>query len=388
MNQLRGKLAEANKLLGLADEPGGDDPRLRARYHEQSCRMQWAMGRLDEAVARGKRALELTIESGDERSAARIESRLAHFARDLGRVGEAHKRFERAIRIQRDIRDLYGLMVSLNNFAGLQMFQGRFSESLDSFDEALQVSRTIRQTRFESIVVHDIAETHITLGRLSQGLDLAEQAAGLAEKVRDQRFVSFAHFLVAFVGIQLGDADRAIEKLRPAISWLNDNGDARFAVFGEMLICEALLSARRYLNAGQMAEDVGRKMAELGDEASRQRTLLTVAYSQLGAGMRSEAAQTFAAAIEIGTGGLPEYRAGAEIGALALGVPGISRQRVRHWVSRFSCPRLVQLECAVTNADADSARRWINASEYSDRGLVGAKLELLLSAGVSRKRST
>src|SRR5258706_936017 len=233
-----------------------------------------ASGGHKEAVAHHDQALELYLEAGNQREAARTLSTSIQPLILIGEYDRAYEASEQARQIFTELDDPWRIARLEINAGNIFHRQDRFEEALAHYERAYAGMIEHRDIEGIAVVLSNMAVCLISLNDFPRALSSYQQARKVCEKAGMPLLVAQADYNVAYLYYLRGEYGSAIERLYAARRACEATGDA-----DHFALCHLDLS------------DVYLEL-NLSEEA---RTIAHEGYLRFEAqGMRYEAAKTLA----------------------------------------------------------------------------------------------
>ncbi|MEZ4520729.1 MAG: tetratricopeptide repeat protein [Thermomicrobiales bacterium] len=158
----RGHLNEGRRWMDVALDKADDEPEaMRARALIGAGGLAHRQFDLDSAMDNLSAGLELSRETGDDRSSLLALINLGLVTHDLGDYDRAQRFHEASLDLARETQDTWGIGMALNNVAWTALFAGDYETALAFGEDALRLRRDLGDTL-------GTANTLYTLGRVAQ----------------------------------------------------------------------------------------------------------------------------------------------------------------------------------------------------------------------------
>jgi tetratricopeptide (TPR) repeat protein len=222
------------------------------------------LGRADQAVAIGRRALERAREAGDPGREARVLGRLAPVLARLGATGEAQDATERALALARSLGDRGWEAYVLGGMANRAALAGRPDEAQALHEQALALHRAVGDRRMEGIVLGNLGLLLQDRGRTEEARRLLDAALACHRAFGERRAEAVVLGGLASVADAAGRLDEARELLEAALALHRRLGSRprEAAVLGHLATLRLAagqpdVAARLAVEAGALASEVG-----------------------------------------------------------------------------------------------------------------------------------
>ena len=228
----------------------------------------------DEAEGQLEAALDLCVQTNDQRGQAEALGGLASIQMERGDASAAERSYRQALSLCQDMGYRYGEAVNLVNLANHHYVSGRTGEAVGSYEQALEVFRAIGNARGEAMVRANAASVdHQLLGDDDRAAEWAGAALEFFEEIGDERGQAQCLEVLGGIARRRGKLARARRLLESGIYKAEASG--RRWVEVQLLRALALLD----LDAG----DTRSALARIGEaeETCRQLGLRDVEVSLL-----------------------------------------------------------------------------------------------------------
>lgn len=258
----RGRAAEA---LQLTESTSGDltpaDTLLRAQLASSQCSAQLALGRYDDAVTSGERALQLT-----EQIAA-----LAPREADSIRA-PTH-----------------------NSLGAIKHMRGYIDEALRQWSAAAAAARRANLQRLECRAIFNIGNVYLVRGELQRALEQYQSALAGLERSDERYIAGRVQSAIAVVLYMRGELDAALDAYERAIVLKQSVGDAVGLAHTQGQQARTLLALGRTVEARALIEQAIGATQDLGPSRSRAGLFVILSEAQLVNGTAGEALATLEA---------------------------------------------------------------------------------------------
>lgn len=273
---------ERARLLGLAEELAADlaetdrraelirrleelgestvSEKLRTEAAYRRARFDLASGRLDEARAAGKEAVDGFRAEGDLSRLADSFSLLGRVAHLWGDYEEARHYYEASLPLQRETGDQYGEAELLDRLALVRIDVGRFEEALAMISEVRSLCVEIRALSLEARCLAHRADALRSLGMLEEAEEAAREAFRHAEDSGSARARASARFTLAAVLADRGKRQDATALLERVAAFAEERNRPGLAARAYLV--------RADLEEGQEAIGWAMKARETADRSS------------------------------------------------------------------------------------------------------------------------
>ena len=184
----RFRIAELEQRLAETD---GDALSQLARHrlvwlHELAL-LCWFVGKTDEALALGQKALDEARALKDEDAEAAARLHLGHFLRGLGRTRQAIREYEGALVIRRGIGGRRGEAHALGGLGNAYVNLGEPRRAIEHYEQGLAISREIGDRRGEGQFLGGLGIAYADLGETRRAIDHHEQALAIDREIGERR---------------------------------------------------------------------------------------------------------------------------------------------------------------------------------------------------------
>ena len=177
----------AHLLFDLA----GDRPGVAASLDDIG-RVNYLIGRPDEAIRCHKAALAIREELHDQRGKALTLSWMGLVEAQIGELGRAQRSFQAALLISKTTRDPHGIVFSLLDLGALAREAGHPELARNLLEQARGVAREMGECLHECHVALQIGECHLALGQVAQAEAELKGARDIARKFGARRLCAEA----------------------------------------------------------------------------------------------------------------------------------------------------------------------------------------------------
>ncbi|MBI2568736.1 MAG: tetratricopeptide repeat protein [Candidatus Schekmanbacteria bacterium] len=273
-----GALAAAAPLyadfLALAGGPSAESSAVRCEHAHEVLR---TLGRLDEAEAELRRALEEARAVANRTCEAMAVGRLATIAADRGRPAEARTLYLLAIAAFRDLGDRWGEGLMLGNQGALLLRQGAFDEARALYEQALAIKREIGDRRGEGIIVGEVGSVCESQGCLEEARDHHTRAIAIFRELGDKQDEGVYLGNLAVVDAQRGQVDDARAGFERVLAIARETGDRSSEAIDLFNLADLCAEEGRTEAGLRSAEQALAIYCELGDHQREGQALSTLA---------------------------------------------------------------------------------------------------------------
>ena len=177
----------AHLLFDLA----GDRPGVAASLDDIG-RVNYLIGRPDEAIRCHKAALAIREELHDQRGKALTLSWMGLVEAHIGELGRAQQSFQEALAISKTTRDPHGIVFSLLDLGSLAREAGHPGLARDLLEQARVVAREMGECLHECHVALQIGDCHLALGQVDEAEAELKAARDIARKFGARRLCAEA----------------------------------------------------------------------------------------------------------------------------------------------------------------------------------------------------
>ena len=177
----------AHLLFDLAEDRAGVAASL-----DDIGRVNYLLGRLDEAIRCHKAALGIREELKDERGKALTLSWMGLVQAQQGELGRAQQSFQTALDISKSTRDPHGILYALLDLGGLAREAGHPALAHNLLGQARAVSREMGECLNECHLALQMGECCLALGQLDEAEAELKSARDIARKFGARRLCAEA----------------------------------------------------------------------------------------------------------------------------------------------------------------------------------------------------
>jgi len=207
----------ANEALLLLDQK--KDAILVSRAYFIIGEARYYQDRLQEAIGNYKKAVEIDVASGNDRTPRHITllGNIGYFYDHLDQKVIAIDYYEQALQLARDLGVKDEIAANLSNIGQLKTLQGNYEEAIQYMEEALAIDRELGD---ESVIATDLN----TLGRLyeswgmyEKAIDYLMQALEIDERLGREDRMAIRYNSMGLVYKSWKKYDRALESFQEAL---------------------------------------------------------------------------------------------------------------------------------------------------------------------------
>ena len=227
--QVRGRMkeAEAEHRTALQEAKELGDASTEAASLWQIAVVQKTTGRMQEAEAGLEAALAIHRRLGERSQEATVLSSLANIHGETGRLEEARAGMEEALRIYREMGSRQREAVVLGNLGIFDHLQGRFAEADAAFERSLALARDAGDWRQQGRMLMHRAVQDFDQRKVREAQAGYEEALAISRRIGDRRFESI---ILGNLGALLkaqGMLNEARAVYEESLRLLRDAGDRR-----------------------------------------------------------------------------------------------------------------------------------------------------------------
>jgi eukaryotic-like serine/threonine-protein kinase len=226
---------------------------------------QAKLGQYETAVKQYLRALELHRKADDTRGAAIESYSLGAIFNLQGRYGAALGSKQEALKTFRDLKDrTFWTAEILSGYGEALILAGRGEEAKSYLDEALGLSRELKSDTAVAQVLNDQGDALFYAGDVKGASALYDKGLRVAEKSKDHEKTLLSKINLAKAAVGSQHSQGVVNGLRPLMKQAEDQGLKYSAVECSLILAEALMQARNFLQARQELEDALGQSQKLG----------------------------------------------------------------------------------------------------------------------------
>ncbi|MEU8423859.1 tetratricopeptide repeat protein [Micromonospora sp. NPDC048835] len=214
-------VAQRNALDGArraGDRPG------QANAHRDLARVQYRLGRVDEAARNYRQALVIFAELGDHTGQARTHRAFGAMLDGIGRHAESLEQSERALALYRAAGHAAGEASARNAVGWAHAQLGQYEPALGHCREALRLLRTTGDRHGEANTWDSLGFIHARLGEHRAAIRCFQRAIGLYRQVSDRFDEADTLSRLGESRQAVGDTTGAARSWRRAVGILDDLG--------------------------------------------------------------------------------------------------------------------------------------------------------------------
>lgn len=164
----------------------GRSPGDAARVHNVMFIAYSRLGRFDEAMAHGRRALALAVSAGDRASEGSIHNNIGVNLIDAHEQGQAQEHLQQALSAYQAAGSRYGIVTVMCNLALSAEHLCQFERARDLLLQTLQICREIGARGMEAMAHANLSYTLTEMGDAQAGLDSARRSIELCRTTGDR----------------------------------------------------------------------------------------------------------------------------------------------------------------------------------------------------------
>ncbi len=186
------------------------EPGLLGAYYGAMSMCEWGFGRFHQAIARSKKASELSEAAGDAEGAARAYMVLQWCYFHTGEYGEALSLAPRVERAMERRFNFHWYTYSLAAMALACAFLGRCQRAIEYGEKQLRIAEEFTDRSLTSHALWVIARAHMYRGDSHRALEAAQRSVQIAPTTANR---SWAEATLGVTHCRAGDAGKAVEIL-------------------------------------------------------------------------------------------------------------------------------------------------------------------------------
>jgi tetratricopeptide (TPR) repeat protein len=199
-----------------------DDRKGQARAHRHLSRAYILLGRLDDAHAHYRHALDLAEQIGDASGQAHVHLNVANLLERQGRHADALDHAAKGLDLFSAVDNRSGRARARNMVGWFHARLGRHREALAHCERALEELQDIDDGQGQASTLDSLGYAHHHLGQHEQAVDCYQRALGLARQFADRHAVAEVLTHLGDTYHSVGDPDAARDAWQRALDILND----------------------------------------------------------------------------------------------------------------------------------------------------------------------
>ncbi|HLZ11139.1 MAG TPA: CHAT domain-containing tetratricopeptide repeat protein [Candidatus Acidoferrum sp.] len=280
----------ANKLGGKEELAAGMRAKANALY---------ASGDHKEAIVHHGQALELYLQAGNQREAARTLSTSIQPLILMGEYERAYEASEQARKIFTELGDPWRIARLEINAGNIFHRQDRFEEALAHYDRAYAGMIEHRDVEGTAVVLSNMAVCLISMNNFPRALSSYQQARKVCEKAGMPLLVAQADYNIAYLYYLRGEYGSAIERLYAARRACEATGDAYHFALCHLDLSDVYLELNLSEEARTIAHEGFLRFEAQGMRYEAAKTLANEATAYGQQGKTVQALELFAKAREM-----------------------------------------------------------------------------------------
>ncbi len=212
------------KALGIREIKGLERKQLEGRVYNNLGEVNHARGSYEVARRYYEKALEISIEIGNEIEQAVSYNNLGVLNHNcLGKLDDALVLHEKALEIRKRLRYRKAEGMSYNNIGGVFEARGEYQKALEYYEKSLAVSKEIKDRRLEGGNLYFIGKVYGILGQYRKAIKNQEKALEIKSGIGENKAGNLTDLGGLYMA--LGDYERAIAYNKQAIKLCDEIGD-------------------------------------------------------------------------------------------------------------------------------------------------------------------
>ncbi|OLE54147.1 MAG: hypothetical protein AUG51_09960 [Acidobacteria bacterium 13_1_20CM_3_53_8] len=256
-------------------------------------------GYWDEAIRRGKQALNVARNLSAENQIARFAHNLAITYQLRGELEEARRLYSESLEITKELANRSGIAANLHQLGRLAQDQGELEEARQLYNESLEINKKLSSQRGIANTLHNLAAIAQDQGELEEARRLYSESLEIKKRLGDQNGIAITLH-------ELGRLAQAQEELEEARRLYNESLEIAKMLGNQSSIATALHELGGLAQAHGKSEEARRLYSEsleikkrLGDQNGIAITLSQLGRLAVDEGDIAEAARMFREALSI-----------------------------------------------------------------------------------------
>jgi class 3 adenylate cyclase/tetratricopeptide (TPR) repeat protein len=295
---------------------------LRAQVCAARSVVLYRVGRYDEGVEWGRRALGFARRSRNRQQIAYSHNMLAHSYVERGDLQKAVRHLRQAVRLYHDMGDFPGQASANNNLGICYHLQGTLDAALYHYQVALQTDRRVGDEVDATIVRNNIGEVLFLLGRVSEAMEhLNEVVEAHGREGGLTGVAGLAHINLSRCYLSQDDMHSAAQHIRRGKRLVTRAGQAGLVAEAELQRSSVLLAAGRPDLAVRAARSGIAQSRAVGARLLEARGQRVLGEALLAQGRQADAKQEIQGSVSLARRINANHEEALSIIALA-GIPG------------------------------------------------------------------
>lgn len=164
---------------------GEEEPVIGADAHRTIGLAQSELGRLDEAVAAFRTALDYWQSTDNLANRGVLHNDLGMALHRAGHLSASEFHFQKALEIWDELKDVSRAVLALNNLASVYHDHGKYNEALKRYRRAMEGARESGSRRYGAYILIGMGDVYRDLGRYSDAVEVYKQGLLDARKIGD-----------------------------------------------------------------------------------------------------------------------------------------------------------------------------------------------------------
>ncbi|MFB6941800.1 BTAD domain-containing putative transcriptional regulator [Streptomyces sp. NPDC060286] len=228
--------------------------------------------------------LGAAVETGDERTEARMRAALAHLHSLMGRFREADHEAREAVRLGGSTGDSWTMGDALNSRGVIALYRNRHGDGEAHLSRAIEYFRALGDRPGEAAVLCNLSRMHLATGRTASAIALARQGIDIYDAMGSTLRGANGRYALALALTRSGELDSASDCLHQALDVFRESRQRLWEGMSLFRLAEVDLAAQRPTAAAANAERALITLGGIGGEWRRGNvlTVLGHALSELG----------------------------------------------------------------------------------------------------------
>lgn len=229
----------------------------------------WSAGELDVARDHFRSSLKLRDESNSKYTEATVANNLAIIAEEMGDYIEARRLAERAVEIFSSIGDRRNQSYSSGNLANLLVYAGRYRQAIELYAAADQVFLKSGETHPHYYTVGNLGDLDLILGSLDDAHSKYKEVERFAIDSGDLELAAETTTRLAEHAYFSGDLDRAKTYYLEAIDKAKEVGSLEYQVRSTIGLTRYLIGQRNPIEAEKCIQELERFVEATNSDRTR-----------------------------------------------------------------------------------------------------------------------
>ena len=242
-----------NRALELTIQFGNDEQRAKALQYMAVAYRQ--LDKPDDALRYAQESLDIKTRLGQKQGIAESMHTIAQIHDSQGKLDAALKEYQNAIQIQREIGDNRGLGDALVDLGNLYNERGQYDDALKAYKESLQIERNLGNKTWEAVDLNNIGVMYLNKAQYDDAQSYYQQALQIRQQLKVPGDTADTLHNLGDIASLMGDNDKAVSYYVKALDIRHASGDKRGAAIDSQSMAVVFEQQGRYGAAVKSLDD-------------------------------------------------------------------------------------------------------------------------------------